>query len=247
MAIDPDKRQRVIDAAAEVYSERSAINAGRRDIARAADLPLRTVSAVGRHRVDLLREVVAGGAAVPAGRASTSAGPGRRTRSSRPSRPCCGRPARCWATRGRVGSAGAPGHRRGALRRGHEADHHHPAEPALGRRGGGRPTDCAVPRPTMPSTTTSRRPAPDGGGARPGDARPAVGAVERRPVVDRTGGPAPRGAHARRRPRRRPTRPAGHVARAGGHRQLAVGHARLLLRALSLLRRPGGEPVHRHR
>ena len=60
MAIDPDKRQRVIDAAAEVYSERSAINAGRRDIARAADLPLRTVSAVGRHRVDLLREVVAG-------------------------------------------------------------------------------------------------------------------------------------------------------------------------------------------
>jgi RimJ/RimL family protein N-acetyltransferase len=58
MAIDPQKRERVIDAAAEVYSRRSAINAGRRDVARQADLPLRTVSAVGRHRVDLLREVV---------------------------------------------------------------------------------------------------------------------------------------------------------------------------------------------
>lgn len=56
--MDPEKRDRVIDAAAEVYSRRSAINAGRRDVAREADLPLRTVSAVGRHRVDLLREVV---------------------------------------------------------------------------------------------------------------------------------------------------------------------------------------------
>ncbi len=60
MPIDPEKRQRVIEAAAEVYSARSIANAGRRDIARAADLPLRTVSAVGRHRVDLLREVVDG-------------------------------------------------------------------------------------------------------------------------------------------------------------------------------------------
>jgi GNAT superfamily N-acetyltransferase/DNA-binding transcriptional regulator YbjK len=59
MAVDPQKRDRVIDAAAEVYSRRSAILAGRRDIAREADLPLRTVSSVGRHRVDLLREVVA--------------------------------------------------------------------------------------------------------------------------------------------------------------------------------------------
>jgi RimJ/RimL family protein N-acetyltransferase len=58
MAVDPQKRDRVIDAAAEVYATKSAINAGRRDIARQADLPLRTVSAVGRHRVDLLREVV---------------------------------------------------------------------------------------------------------------------------------------------------------------------------------------------
>ncbi|MEI6361627.1 MAG: GNAT family N-acetyltransferase [Actinomycetes bacterium] len=60
MAVDPVKRDRVVEAAAEVYSQRSAINAGRRDVARQADLPLRTVSAVGRHRVDLLRVVVEG-------------------------------------------------------------------------------------------------------------------------------------------------------------------------------------------
>ena len=40
MAADPDKRERVLAAAAEVYAERSIANAGRRDIARAADLPL---------------------------------------------------------------------------------------------------------------------------------------------------------------------------------------------------------------
>jgi RimJ/RimL family protein N-acetyltransferase len=60
MAVDPAKRDRVIEAASEVYSARSAINAGRRDIAREAELPLRTVTAVGRHRVDLLRAVVEG-------------------------------------------------------------------------------------------------------------------------------------------------------------------------------------------
>ncbi len=58
MPSDPDKRQRVLTAAAEVYADRSIANAGRRDIAKAADLPLRTVTAVGRHRVDLLRQVV---------------------------------------------------------------------------------------------------------------------------------------------------------------------------------------------
>ena len=58
MAVDPAKRDRVIEAASEVYSERSIANAGRRDVARRADLPLRTVSSVGRHRVDLLRVVV---------------------------------------------------------------------------------------------------------------------------------------------------------------------------------------------
>ena len=58
MALDEGKLGRILDAAAEVYSEHSAINAGRRDVAKRADLPLRTVSSVGRHRVDLLREVV---------------------------------------------------------------------------------------------------------------------------------------------------------------------------------------------
>ena len=60
MAVDPAKHDRVIEAAAEVYSRRSAINAGRRDIARQADLPLRAVTSVGRHRVDLLRAVLEG-------------------------------------------------------------------------------------------------------------------------------------------------------------------------------------------
>ena len=60
MPVDPAKRERVIAAAQEVYSEKSIANAGRRDIARAADVPLRTVTDVGRHRVDLLREVLEG-------------------------------------------------------------------------------------------------------------------------------------------------------------------------------------------
>jgi RimJ/RimL family protein N-acetyltransferase len=58
MTDDSAKRNRVLAAAAEVYSEKSIALAGRRDIARAADVPLRTVSGIGRHRVDLLREVV---------------------------------------------------------------------------------------------------------------------------------------------------------------------------------------------
>lgn len=60
MAVEPDKRVRVVDAAARVYGERGAISAGRRDVAKEAELPLRTVSAVGRHRGDLLRLVVDG-------------------------------------------------------------------------------------------------------------------------------------------------------------------------------------------
>ena len=59
MAVDPEKRDRVLEAAAQVYADRSVINAGRHDVAKAADLPLRSVTAVGRHRVDLLRQVVA--------------------------------------------------------------------------------------------------------------------------------------------------------------------------------------------
>ena len=58
MADDTSKRDRVLAAAAEVYSEKSIALAGRHDIAEAADVPLRAVTEVGRHRVDLLREVV---------------------------------------------------------------------------------------------------------------------------------------------------------------------------------------------
>jgi RimJ/RimL family protein N-acetyltransferase len=58
MPADPEKRQRVLDAAAAVYGERSIASAGKREIARLAEVPLRTVSEVGEHRVDLLRAVV---------------------------------------------------------------------------------------------------------------------------------------------------------------------------------------------
>ena len=53
------RRERVLDAAARVYGERSIARAGRRDVAKAADVSSRAVSEVGQTRVDLLREVVA--------------------------------------------------------------------------------------------------------------------------------------------------------------------------------------------
>jgi RimJ/RimL family protein N-acetyltransferase/acetolactate synthase regulatory subunit len=59
MAESGERRERVLEAAARVYSERSVARAGRRDIAKAADLPGRALSDVGLTRVDLLREVVA--------------------------------------------------------------------------------------------------------------------------------------------------------------------------------------------
>lgn len=58
MSDDPEKRQRVLDAAAAVYTERSIASAGKREIAKSADLPVRAVSEVGEHRIDLLRAVV---------------------------------------------------------------------------------------------------------------------------------------------------------------------------------------------
>lgn len=58
MPADPEKRQRVLDAAAAVYAEFSIANAGKREIAKAAEVPLRSVSEVGEHRIDLLRAVV---------------------------------------------------------------------------------------------------------------------------------------------------------------------------------------------
>lgn len=58
MPADPEKRQRVLDAAAAVYAEFSIANAGKREIAKVAEVPLRSVSEVGEHRIDLLRAVV---------------------------------------------------------------------------------------------------------------------------------------------------------------------------------------------
>lgn len=61
MATEPeDRRARILDAAAEVYAQRSIANASKRDIARIADTSVRAVTEVGEHRVDLLREVVEG-------------------------------------------------------------------------------------------------------------------------------------------------------------------------------------------
>jgi RimJ/RimL family protein N-acetyltransferase/AcrR family transcriptional regulator len=58
MPADPEKRQRVLDAAAAIYAEHSIANAGKREIAKAAEVPVRSVSEVGEHRIDLLRAVV---------------------------------------------------------------------------------------------------------------------------------------------------------------------------------------------
>ncbi|MDA2988552.1 MAG: GNAT family N-acetyltransferase [Actinomycetota bacterium] len=51
-------RERIIAAAAELFAQFGVVNVSRHDIAKAADVNLRSVSAVGEHRSDLLREVV---------------------------------------------------------------------------------------------------------------------------------------------------------------------------------------------
>ena len=53
-----ERRERIIAAAAELFAQFGVVNVSRHDVARAADLNLRSVSAVGEHRSDLLREVV---------------------------------------------------------------------------------------------------------------------------------------------------------------------------------------------
>jgi AcrR family transcriptional regulator len=58
MPLEPDKRERVLEAAAEVFAAHSIANASKREVARVADVPVRLVSEVGQHRVDLLRQVV---------------------------------------------------------------------------------------------------------------------------------------------------------------------------------------------
>jgi GNAT superfamily N-acetyltransferase/AcrR family transcriptional regulator len=58
MAMDPKRRARIVDAAAELFATNGVVNVGRHDIARAAGVTMRSVNAVGEHRVDLLREAV---------------------------------------------------------------------------------------------------------------------------------------------------------------------------------------------
>lgn len=52
-------RDRVLQAAATVFGEVGAVRGGRREIARQAGVPMRSVTAVGRARIDLLRQVLA--------------------------------------------------------------------------------------------------------------------------------------------------------------------------------------------
>lgn len=52
------RRERIITAAAELFAQFGVVNVSRHDIAKAVDVNLRSVSAVGEHRTDLLREVV---------------------------------------------------------------------------------------------------------------------------------------------------------------------------------------------
>jgi RimJ/RimL family protein N-acetyltransferase/AcrR family transcriptional regulator len=59
MTLDPEKRRRVLAAAAEEFAEHSVINASKRDVAKAADVPVRSVTDIAPHRIDLLRQVVA--------------------------------------------------------------------------------------------------------------------------------------------------------------------------------------------
>lgn len=53
-----ERRERIIAAAADLFAQFGAVNVSRHDIAKRADVNLRSVSAVGEHRSDLLREVV---------------------------------------------------------------------------------------------------------------------------------------------------------------------------------------------
>lgn len=53
-----ETRERVITAAAKVFAERGVLVATRRDVAKAANVPMQTVSAIARRRVDLLKLVI---------------------------------------------------------------------------------------------------------------------------------------------------------------------------------------------
>lgn len=57
--MDPARRERIVQAAAQLFAANGVVSTGRRDIAKQAEVPLRSVGAIGEHRIDLLREVVA--------------------------------------------------------------------------------------------------------------------------------------------------------------------------------------------
>ncbi len=56
--MDPERRERIVQAAADLFAAYGVINVGRHDIARRADVTMRSVNAVSAHRTDLLREVL---------------------------------------------------------------------------------------------------------------------------------------------------------------------------------------------
>lgn len=58
MSPDPQARQRILDAAAELLAERGVADVSPRDVARRADVSTRAVESVGETRLDLLRDVV---------------------------------------------------------------------------------------------------------------------------------------------------------------------------------------------
>ena len=56
--MDPERRERIVQAAADLFSAYGVINVGRHDVARRADVTMRSVNGVSTHRTDLLREVL---------------------------------------------------------------------------------------------------------------------------------------------------------------------------------------------
>ena len=53
-----ERRERIIAAAADLFIQFGVVNVSRHDIADAADVHLRSVTSIGEHRSDLLREVI---------------------------------------------------------------------------------------------------------------------------------------------------------------------------------------------
>ena len=51
-------RDRILQTAADVFTTMGAVRGGRRDVARRAAVPMRSVTAVGKARIDLLRQVL---------------------------------------------------------------------------------------------------------------------------------------------------------------------------------------------